>query len=343
MSHPILSRHLKKGTLKPVYLFYGEEEFLIRRALASLEAWLQQHDELAAKISLEAAATPLADVLSAARSPQLWGGRQLVVYWGVDHLKASDLAPLAKYLAAPSSWTCLILVAVGLKAKDVQARKPWRHLLEQEAALAFPRLRERELLGWLEQEAKQQGKVLEPGAARVLVEAVGQNLTDLAQQLEKLILYAGPAAQISAAAAQTLASHSRVRTIFELVESLGQNQPEKALAVLLRLLALGEPPSVILVMLARQLRLLLRTQEGLQQGLNTAQLAQELGVLPFVAEKLQRQAADLSAPRLQEQLLRLQEADQQIKTGMAAPQLLLEKVILDLCPLPALRTGQPGH
>ena len=330
MSHPILSRHLKKGTQKPVYLFYGEEEFLIRRALASLEAWLQQHDELAAKISLEAAATPLADVLSAARSPQLWGGRQLVVYWGVDHLKASDLAPLAKYLAAPSSWTCLILVAVGLKAKDVQARKPWRHLLEQEAALAFPRLRERELLGWMEQEAKQQGKVLEPGAARVLVEAVGQNLTDLAQQLEKLILYAGPAAQISAAAAQTLASHSRVRTIFELVDSLGQKQP-------------GEPPSVILVMLARPLRLLLRTQEGLQQGLNTAQLAQELGVLPFVAEKLQRQAADLSAPRLQEQLLRLQEADQQIKTGMAAPQLLLEKVILYLCPLPALRTGQPGH
>ncbi len=96
-------------------------------------------------------------------------------------------------------------------------------------------------------------------------------------------------------------------------------------------------------MLARQLRLLLRTQDKLAQGMPPAQLAKELGVPPFVAEKLQRQAAQFTPQDLQDQLLRLQEADLQLKTGMSAPQLLLEEVILTLCPLPELRRSPSGH
>ncbi len=191
MSHAVLERHLKKSTLKPVYLWFGEEEFLIRRALARLEAWLQQGDDLAAKTVLDAAETPLAEALTAARSPQLWGGRQLVMVWQVERYKAKELAVLEKYLQAPSSQTCLVLIAPGLKPKDVQAHNLWRRLLEQEAALGFSRLREGELPTWLEREAKRQGKTLGPGAARQLVEAVGQNLSDLHQELEKLILYTG--------------------------------------------------------------------------------------------------------------------------------------------------------
>lgn len=339
----ILTRHLQKGTLRPVYLFYGEEEFLIRRALAQLEGWLAQREELAAKLFLDAAATPLAEALSTARAAQLWGGRQFVVLWGVERYKVKELAPLAKYLEGPSASTVLVLVGLGLKAKDVQASGLWRRLQDQEAALAFPRLREGEVIKWLEQEAKHQGKTLGPAAARLLLETVGPNLADLAQQLAKLSLYTGTDPLIPAAVVQKLASHSRVHTIFELVEALGQGRPERALKVLHRLLELGEPASVIVVMVARQIRLLLRTLEAGPHRPDPAALAKELGVLPFVAEKLQRQAAGFSLAGLQQQLLRLQEIDQQIKTGMAAPHLLLEKFILDLDRQPSLRTGPSRH
>ena len=36
MTHPLLERHLKSGKIRPVYLFYGEEEFLMHRAAARL-------------------------------------------------------------------------------------------------------------------------------------------------------------------------------------------------------------------------------------------------------------------------------------------------------------------
>jgi DNA polymerase-3 subunit delta len=337
MVHDILERQFKKNAVLPVYLWYGEEEFLIRGELTRLETWLEQRGDLAAKIAVDAADTPLAEVLIQARSPQLWGGRQLIVVWQVERYKSEELTVLTKYLQAPARQTCLLLIAPGLKHKDVQAHQVWRQLLQQEAALGFPRLREGELPGWLQQEAKRQGKTLAPGAAKQIVEAAGQNLLELHQELEKLILYAGAETTITSAHIAKLSSHSRTHTIFELVEALGQSQPDKALQVLARLLELGEHPSKIIVMLARQIRLLMRTREGLKRNLNAVELAKELGVPKFSAEKLQRQARGFRLAQLKSQLIRLHEADQQIKTGMAVPRLLLEKVILDLCPLPALR------
>jgi DNA polymerase III subunit delta len=283
------------------------------------------------------------EVLTAARSPQLWGGRQLVIVWQAERYQTKDLNALEKYLQAPSPQTCLVLIALGLKSKDVQSHDLWRQLLDQEAALGFPRMREGELPNWLEREAKLQGKTLGPGVARQLVEVVGQNLLDLYQELEKLILYTGAGIAITVADISRLSSHSRAHTIFELLDALGQTRPEKALKVLGHLLELGEPPPMILVMLARQIRLLMRTREGLKRHLDAAALAKELGVQRFVAEKLQRQAKGFRLGQLRGQLIRLHEADHQIKTGMALPRLLLEKVILDLCPLPALKLQLPEH
>jgi len=343
MSHVILARHLKKGAPKPVYLFFGEEEFLMERALGQLEAWLRGREELAAKVTFRADKVPWAEVLSVARSPQLWGGRQLVVVWGVERCKGGELKPLSAYLQDPSRWSCLVLLAANLKMQEVQSTPLWRQLLDQEAALAFPRFREREIIPWLEEEAKQQGKTMAPGVARLLVESVGQNLAELAQQLEKLILYVGETPDLSLSAARRLISQSRSHTIFELVEALGQSRPEKALQVLQRLLELGEPPSLILVMLARQLRLLWRVAEILSQGGDSEPLARGLGVPSFVAAKLQQQVKNFTPGRLQAQLLALQEVDLQMKSGALAPQVSLEKIILDLCPLPELRERPQGR
>ena len=204
-------------------------------------------------------------------------------------------------------------------------------------------MKDGELAQWLEREAKQLGKKLGPGAARNLIEAVGQNLLELYQELEKLALYTGTADTITAAHVTDLSSHSRTHTIFELVEALGQNQPAKAFKVLGRLLELGEPPAKILVMLARQIRLLMGTREGLKKNLTAAELAKELKVPKWTVEKLQRQATGFRLAQLKGQLIRLHEADQQMKTGTTVHRLLLEKVILDLCPLPALKLQSPEY
>lgn len=330
MRAALLDRHLKQGHLQPVYLFFGEEEFLIRRALRRLEQGLQHRGELAAKYQFTAKATALEEILAQARSPQLWGGRQLLIIWEADKFSPAELTSLATYCQAPAAAAILVLVALGLKAKEVEKHKFWRHFLAQEAALGFPKLKEVEIIAWLDREAKAQGKILAAGAAQRLLELVGPDLQELHQELEKLLLYSGMEPQITLAMVNQLGSTSHNYTIFELVAALGQRQPVPALKILNRLLTLGEPPHRILVMLARQVRLLLKIQEGRQQRLTLPELARRLEVHPFAVEKLQRQAASLSPAALHQALIRLQEIDAAVKAGMPAPALLLENFILTL-------------
>ncbi len=330
MRADLLDRHLKQGCLKPVYLLFGEEEFLLRQALQRLEQGLHRQGELTAKYQFTAKDTALEEVLAQAQTPQLWGGRQLLILWEADKFSPAELASLGKYCQAPAAGSILVLVALGLKAKEVEKHKFWRHFLAQEAALGFPKLKEVEIVAWLEREAKAQGKILAAGAAQRLLELVGHDLLELYQELEKLLLYSGTEPQITLAMVNQIGSPSHNYTIFELVAALGQRQPLPALKILNRLLTLGEPPHRILVMLARQVRLLLKIHEGLQQRLTPPELAKRLEIHPFAVEKLQRQAAGLSPAALHQALIRLQEIDAAVKTGMPAPTLLLENFILTL-------------
>ena len=344
MSHPILERHLKKQTILPAYLFYGDEELLMRRALERLQEGLGSGNETRPeKKVMEAEEISLAEALSQARVPSLWSGRQLIILYNADRYNPAELKALGPYLDAPASQTCLVLVAPGLKPKEIRQNPYGRRLHEQDAALGFYRLRETALPRWLEEEARRQGKVLAPAAAQRLIETVGDNLLDLAQELEKIVLYMGPEKTITADMVDQLTTQSRSYSVFALVDALGQHRPDQALQVLDRLLEMGEPPLKILVMLARQLRLLIRLQEFQHPSASVDKLASHLGVPRPVAGKLQRQAAHFKVADLRSHLFGLHLADQGLKASTASPRLWLEKVILELCPPVPLRNQRSGN
>ena len=69
MSHPTLERHLKQRSLRPLYLFFGEEEFLMERALRRLEkALAEQAGEAPHKVFQSAPEVGLEDFLAQART-----------------------------------------------------------------------------------------------------------------------------------------------------------------------------------------------------------------------------------------------------------------------------------
>lgn len=344
MSHPILERHLKHRTWKPVYLFYGEEQLLLRRGLERLQEGLWPEDESRPqKTVFDAGEVSLAEVLGQARVPSLWSSGQLLILWQVERYKAPDLAPLGPYLEAPAPHTCLVLIAPGLKPKDLNRHHYWQRLQEHEAALGFFPPREAALPRWLEQEARRLGKILAPAVAPRLIEMIGGNLLELTQELEKLALYAGSEKTITLAMVNHLSQYSRSHSIFELVDALGQQRPSQALQVLGRLLALGEPPLKILVMLARQLRLLIRLKEYQSRGRAIDELSSHLGLPGLVVQKLQRQATRFPLEQLKQHLENLHQADLGLKTSTIPPQLWLENVILALCPPTPVRKQQSGH
>jgi len=330
MSHPILERHLERRSLRPLYLFYGEEEFLMQRALQRLEGALKdQTGEAPLKVVREAGETPLAEFLAETRVGSLWGSGQLLVLRRAEAVPAGDLRAVTEYLARPAPRTWVVLLAEGLKSRDLAKNPVWSLLVGEEATLGFFRLKEEELYRWLAREAQALGKNLTLAAAQRLVEIVGVNLWELMQELEKLALFAGEEKTLTPVLVSQLASHSRSYSIFALVEALGEPGAHQRLSALDHLLGLGEPPARIVTMLARQLRLLMRVKESPGAA---PEVARQLNLPQGVVKRLAQQAARLSDTALRSHLFRLHQTDLHLKTSAGNPRLWLEWTLLHLGP-----------
>jgi DNA polymerase-3 subunit delta len=321
MSHPLLERHLERRAVKPLYLFYGDEEFLMDRALARLEEGLtDQWGEAPVKVVREAQEIELPEFLTESRVASLWGPGQLLVLRRLE-LNAAALQAVNDYLAHPAPRAWVVLLAEGAKTRDLAKNPVWGRLQREEAALGFYHLKEAELFQWLNQEAKGLGKTLALAAAQRLVEIVGNNLADLSQELEKLALYAGDEKTLTPNLVNRLATHSRSFNIFALVEALGDPSPNKRLTALGQLLDLGEKEPKILGMLARQVRLLIRVKEG--PGPQPP---------PWNLRQLAQQAARFSEAALRGHLFLLHQIDWQLKTSAGSPRLWLEWALLKMGP-----------
>ncbi len=329
MSHAILERHLERRTLKPLYLFYGDEEFLMQRALARLEAAITaMAGEAPAKVVREAPEANLAEFLAEARAATLWGPGQLLVLHRADLAPADQFQAIGAYLDRPAPRAWVVLLAAGGKPRELAKHAIWTRLQRGEAALGFFRLKEGELLPWLTREAAAQGKSLSPAAAQRLLEMVGDNLAELSQELEKLVLFAGTEKVLTPALVTRLASHSRSYNIFALTDALGDPGAHKRLAALAHLLDLGEQPVRILGMLARQIRLLIHVKASQGRPERSPSLNQPPGIL----KKLEQQAARFSETALTRHLFLLHQADVQLKTSAGNPRLWLEWVLLQMGP-----------
>jgi len=329
MSHPLLERHLERQSIKPLYLFYGDEEFLMLRALGRIAEGLQDRwGEAPVRVLREAQEVELPEFLAESRVASLWGPGQLLVLRRLG-LNAAAFEAVNAYLDHPAPRAWVVLLAEGFKARDWRRNPVWERLQRQEAALGFFHLKEAELYQWLTREAGSLGKTLTLAAAQRLVEIVGDNLAELIQELEKLALYAGAEKSLTPNLVNQLATHSRTHNIFALVEALGEPGAQKRLIALGQLLDLGEAPPKILVMLARQLRLLISLKEGGPAG---AAYRSRFNLAPRVLKNLAQQAPRFSEAALRSHLALLNQIDWQLKTSAGSPRLWLEWALLKMGP-----------
>ncbi len=302
----------------------------MQRALKRLESALRdQAGEAPLKVVKEAQEVELPEFLAQSRVAPLWGPGQLLVLRRAEAIAAADLKAVTEYLSHPAPRAWVVLLAEGLKARDLAKNPVWSRLQGDEAALGFFRLKEEELYRWLAQESQALGKNLTLAAAQRLVEIVGENLWELTQELEKLALFAGEEKTLTPALVAQLASHSRTYSIFALVDALGEPGAQKRLSALDHLLDLGEPPARIVGMLARQLRFLIKMKEAAGTA---PEVARRLNLPPWQLKKLAQQAARFSEAALKGHLLRLHQTDLHLKTSGGNPRLWLEWTLLHLGP-----------
>jgi DNA polymerase-3 subunit delta len=196
----------------------------------------------------------------------------------------------------------------------------------------FEPLRERQAAGWLAAEARRLKIDLRPGAAEGIADAVGTDMAQLASALERVSLFVGLDQAAGPSDVDELLRQTRQRSIFELTNAVGRGRRREALLVLRRMVQDREPGVRIVAMLARHLRQLWSARELVGRGQSKGDIAAALGIHPYFVGDVLEQARKWSIPALGRTHRALFEADRRLKSSRLSDGIILEQLVLDLCP-----------
>jgi DNA polymerase-3 subunit delta len=323
--------------LKPVYLLTGSDRPKIENALARLRRHFQP--EAVELVTAQETSGPEAAALCNAGS--LFGNARLVVVEGVDGRrntegrltggwKAADVKAIEEYLASPAPDTVLAIVAEELK-KDAALTKA---CAKAGQVLAYDVVK-RSLSSWVAERFKHAGGRAEPDACAALLELVGDDLRQLANEIDKLVLWAGDE-PIGEREVELLVAAVKETPTFELTDAWGRRDLAGTLEASETILEReGRPRRETTPRLAGALgnhvALVRRCQRLGEDGVRPRDAAAAMKRHPFYVEKLFSQAANYSEAELREAAVRLAALDHALKGGSKlAPDLELQRALVEL-------------
>jgi DNA polymerase-3 subunit delta len=312
--------------LKPVYLLVGGDRPKIARALHRLRARIGEEGVEA----LSARETSGEDVVASCNALGLFaGGGRLVIVHEVERWKAPDVSALATYFAEPAPDTVLALTG------EVKRDSALGKAVAKTGEVLVYDVTKRALPAWIGEQFKRADATAEPEAARSLLELVGDDLDELATEVDKLAIWAD-GETITARDVTALVAARAGTAIFELTDAWGRRDVPAVLSACELLLERSERSrrdelARIAAAMAAHVSRVRACQALAAEGVRPRDAAGSLKMHPFAAEKAFAQAANFSVEELRDAVVRLAELDLALKGGSRlAADLELERALVDV-------------
>lgn len=327
MTHQELENGLKRGMLPPLLCLYGEETFLVERAV-------RQVVDRGVDPSLKdfnfnvfyGGECRGIEIVDAAQILPMFTDRRVVLVKRADQLKAEALEILLPYVLKPCESTCLVFTGTKID----QRKKFFMELKKQGALVEYKRLYDNKLSGFIQSEATALGKPIEPAGADLLAVLIGNSLQELSSQLEKLVIYAGSRQRITVDDVRSIASNSKAYTSFELARFMGIKDLQGALKSLEALFLNGEEIPPMLGALSRHFRQLWRVRELQDRRVSQSDIGREAGISPFFLTEYLQQAQNFKVSELQSIFGALLRCDISSKSG-GDPATLMSGLVFGVC------------
>lgn len=316
-----------------IYL-HGPDSYRSTQKLTEIkEKFIREVDQSKLNLTILDGTTVSVDDLNTAVSaaPFLARKRMVVVKNLITGVKKKELhEAVVELIKTRGLSTSADVIVVFWEDAEVGATNPLAKALKKEKlAQEFASLSGLELERWISAHAKEGGTAIEPAACRTLAAAVGSDLWRMDSELTKLAAYAN-GQPITAAMVSEQVRSTFDDSIFNLIDAIGTKQREKALLLLSQHIHNGEHELGILAMLEKHYRnLLVITDLQKKKAVTKDEIAKELSIHPFVAQKALAQVRSYTPHQLHRIYDALVTADFDIKRGVSG-ELLLDILIAKL-------------
>ena len=346
---------IKSGNIPPILLLFGEENFLLEEDYNSLLLHLLPTDESKFDFEvIDASESDFNRIVDSCSSYPFVNSHRVVVVNNFDVLadkhskKDGQHTGFQKYMDNPTSSTCLIIkaeldslfgVSADLKNKKQEAKAkkkldslkfPFLTLINKHSWIEYPKVSQGNISAWVKDRFKSFDKTIDTMAAEFLIANSDLVLRNLAEEINKVILYIGDNKNVTADDMAESIGKSRHYNVFELQKAVGARNLALAITILQNMLATEKQEILIVTMISRYFISLWKLIEAQQDSSNQFDLAGKIGISPYFVAEYQEAARRYTSNEINRAIKLLTEVDYKLKSTSIPALFLLEKLFIGI-------------
>ena len=351
----ILKEQLRTGNLKGVYLFSGNERFLLDYYVGEIIKAALKEDQSGLNLVRFEGRNEVDKLIAACDTYPVFADRKVVLvkksnllatkkkaasrqekaeteeYFSDEAGAYSEPAPtgtegkareaLKQYIPDMPESTCLIMVEDSVDKRSGLYKAIQMHGLY----IHQDNLSEDELIKWVIKGFRQSRKTIHTNAAEYLVAISDPDMYSLRNEIFKIIQYTGDREKVAIDDIRAVASVTIKSVIFDLMDAVAARDRAKALAYLDDMLYLKEAEPKILAMISKQTGELLKIRLLMDRRVPASRISHYFpGKHPYALRKMSEQAERSDSAFLAGFLKKCAECNYAWKTGKMPARLSLE-------------------
>jgi DNA polymerase-3 subunit delta len=312
---------LKKGIFKPIYYLMGEEPYFIDVITDYIEKNLLRDDEKDFnQVVVYGADIDLTQIINTARQFPMMAGHRVLIVKEAQNVKgidgtSDDKDPMTLYAANPTKSTVLV---INYKGKKLDSRKRLAKTLDKEHVLFESKpLYDNQVGRWIIDYLSARGITIEPRAAEVMAASMGNKLSAIVMELEKLKIAVGANKKITTADIERNVGISKEFNSFELQNAIGARDVYRSALISKHLGAMAKHSIIPDIALLYGFFTKIMLTHSLRNAPNN-ELAAALKISPFFVKDYQAAARNYSMTQCASVISILREYDAYSK-GIDAP------------------------
>ena len=280
-------RDIKARSFKPLYLVHGEEPYYIDKISDLLEnTVLSDAEKGFNQTVLYSKETDIATLLNTVKRYPMMSDYQVVILkeaqevkWGKDDDDKKGSDPWLAYLENPLPST--ILVLCYKYGKFDKRKKTYKAIEKNGVVFESTPLYDNKIPAWIEEYVREKGFGMHARGAALLAEYLGNDLSKIANELDKLLLNLEKGHEITPEQIQDNIGISKEYNVFELQDALAKRNVVKANQIIDYFAAnpKANPIQMVLGVLNTYFSKVLKYHYAIDKS--PQGLARELGVNPF--------------------------------------------------------------
>ncbi len=317
-----LAAELKNRTFRHVYLFYGEEKYLIRQYQSRLiETVLGDNAGMNLSVFEGKNADPK-EIISQAQTMPFFAEYRVILIQESGFYKKTPEG-MAEYLSEIPDTAILLFVESEVDKRS----RMFKQTEKNGRAVQFARQRNVVLKKWILSQLKREGKKITEPVLNSFLESTGDDMELISQELEKLLCYTMEKDVITAEDVKAVGVPAVGNHIFDMIDALAAKNRQRAMDLYLDLVRLREPPMRILFLIGRQFYILNRLKSMRKTGMGDKEMASAAKIPPFAVKKNLAQAAKFTDEQIQNAIETCVQADEDVKSGRLTDRMAVELVM----------------